>query len=146
MKRILICAALTMGLASTASSHGKATGIVRERMDSMVVLAETMKQLSAMSKSTTALDVAKMKQAAAAIAANSGTNFTSLFPEGSTQHSEATQAVWTKPSEFQSIADELFYLGEQLSDVTQPSELATQLQALSKTCKSCHQTFRQKSE
>jgi cytochrome c556 len=146
MKKILILSALIVGLASTAYSHGKAAGIVRERMDSMIVLAKTIKELSTMTKSSLPIDPEKMSQAAEAVTAHSGTNFTSLFPEGSTQHSEATDAVWTERAEFQRIADELSRLGKELSDVTNNSELVLKISAISKTCTSCHETYRQKTE
>jgi len=62
MKRTLITLT-AIALAGSAFAHGKATGIVRDRMDGMVVLADTMKSLATMAKSDAPLDQAVLTTA-----------------------------------------------------------------------------------
>jgi cytochrome c556 len=131
---------------TTALAHGAATGIVRERMDSMVVLGKTMKSLSLMAKSDAQLDKAALETAAQTIQDHSGENLTKLFPAGSTKHSDATPLVWSQSDEFKKLSQDLAELSRPLKHVTTKSDLVESIQAIGQSCKSCHARFRQKSD
>jgi len=78
-------------------AHGKATGIVRERMDQMVVLKEAMKRLKTELSKGEEYDAALVLAATQEIASHSGEALLIKFPEGSlTKHSEALQSVWDR--------------------------------------------------
>ena len=86
---IILTCALT-SVATVALSHGGATGIVKQRMDAMVDLAQTLKSLSVAAKSDASLDPALLEQASESLRQHSGENLTELFPEDSkSKHSEA---------------------------------------------------------
>jgi len=145
MKRTVFTIA-AIALAGSAFAHGKATGIVRERMDAMVVLADTMKFLAGMAKSDTPLDPSKLQAASNAIAAHAGTNLTAQFPAGSTAHSDATDQVWSDPDGFQALAEGLLTLSADLPTLTDKSALSIKIRELGATCKDCHAVYRRKSE
>ena len=89
-------------------AHGKATGIVRERMDQMVVLKEAMKRLKTELSKGEEYDPAPVLAATQEIADHAGEALLVKFPEGSlTKHSEALQSVWDKPDEFSALAQEM---------------------------------------
>jgi cytochrome c556 len=141
-----ITATILIAIAGSAFAHGKATGIVRERMDSMVVLGKTMKSLSLMAKSDAQLDKAALATAAQTIQDHSGENLTRLFPQGSTKHSDATPLVWTKSDEFLALATKLSEQGKALADVSTRDELQSHVQQLGASCKACHSDYRQKTD
>jgi len=151
--------------------HGKATGIVMERMELMVVLGDAMKKL----KSELALggeyDAGQVVRAAGVIRKHSGEAMTRLFPQGSTEHSEALLSVWEKPEQFESLAEDLaVYAGAmQIAAQTRRSEAAPMassmmggapetpdaatlatlhpseaFKAVAETCSACHGDYRQK--
>jgi cytochrome c556 len=145
MKRILFSLFIT-AIAGTAFAHGAATGIVRERMDGMVLLAKTMKSLAAMTKSDQKLNLLAIQAAGQTIADHAGKNLTTLFPTGSTQHSDATPLVWSHSDEFQRLADRLASQGMELRGIDTPAQLQTQIKQIAETCSACHADYRQKKE
>jgi cytochrome c556 len=145
MKNTITTAALIV-IAGGAFAHGKATGIVRERMDSMTTLASTMKSLATMAKSDAAMDSIIIQTAAQTILDHSGQNLTKLFPAGSTKHSEATPLVWSQSDEFTELSEKLSELGKSLTDVSDKPELLTRVKELGATCTACHADYRQKTD
>lgn len=107
MSRILlICAGLLL-VPVLAGAHGKATGIVRERMDQMVLLKDAMGVLKDELVAGGDYDASRVIASARMIERHSGEAMTSKFPEGSTLHSMALPIVWTDADRFTALAGEL---------------------------------------
>lgn len=158
----LFCASIAI---STAWAHGKASGIVRERMDQMIVLKDAMKVLkSELSKSET-YDRESVLRAAQEIENQSGEALVSKFPVGSTLHSEALPTVWSDPARFLTLAEEMQEQARALkiaveanvpnvanrkgwfgSDATSEGEaMASPIDAfgaIADTCSECHRSYR----
>jgi cytochrome c556 len=99
---------IAAGAATAALAHGSATGIVKERMDGMIVLRDSMKAMGPMMQGRLDYDADVVRTQAAAIRQHSGEALYSLFPEGSGgMPSEATDAVWEDWERFTMISDRL---------------------------------------
>ncbi|MDG1373115.1 MAG: cytochrome c [Paracoccaceae bacterium] len=163
MKPILIASAALLSTAAIALAHSGATGIVKERMDQMGMIAKSMKTIGEMIKGKTQYDPAIVEVEAAKIARHGGETLTKLFPEGSIKKpSEATPAIWTDWDRFSSIASDLSLYAAALSEgagndrANGAASLAGQsgdpgslspdelFGAVAKTCSACHEDFRQK--
>ncbi len=129
------------------SAHEGATGIVKERMDLMISIGQTMKALSAMVRSPAQFDQNDLVDAAGQLSRKSE-RMLLLYPEGSmTPPSEASAEIWARPAEFAAIAKALDNEARRLIDVSRNGsreDLATQFRAIGKTCSDCHKSFRTK--
>jgi cytochrome c556 len=133
---------LSAGFASAALAHSGATGVVKQRMETMKSMGDTMKQLGAMMQGKQAFDAAivagrtsVMKQHAAELP--------KMFPKGSTQHpSEALPKIWESFEAFSKITSELESTSSALGDVKSADALPVAMTAVGKTCKACHQDYR----
>lgn len=145
MRKAALTAALFLS-GSLALAHSGATGIVKERMDGMNVLARSMKSLAGMAKSG-AIDPDQVKESAVAIQAHSGQALYRLFPEGSLQPvSEARQEIWQNWDRFAAISDALFETAGRLErEAASPGlNLGLYVKELGNSCATCHQEFRVK--
>lgn len=111
MKNSVKAAVLAAGLAlpiTAAYAHGGATGIIKERMDAMVAMADVVKALSAMMRGETDYDADTVRQGAGVIRSHAGETMTKLFPEGSGgMPSEAREEVWSDWETFAALAARL---------------------------------------
>ncbi|PHP68487.1 cytochrome C [Zhengella mangrovi] len=106
-KIILAAVALSLGGAAAAFAHGGATGIVKERMEAMESMGDTMKALKPMMQGAVAYDADAVRQGARSIRDHAA-KIQDLFPEGSGGHpSEARPEVWTERSDFDALAKRL---------------------------------------
>lgn len=161
---------LTTITVAGALAHGGATGIVKQRMDAMVVISKAAKSLSDMMRGKTAYDAGFVRDEATKIKAHAGQAMTSLFPEGSAGTvSEAKPEIWAEWEEFQILAERLAVLAEGLEHAAEngladgdfdksmmtgmptATELATLpansvFDMLGRTCTACHQKFRLKKD
>lgn len=102
-------------LAVAALAHGSATGIVKERMDGMVAMADVMKALAPMMQGTESYDADAVRAGAAKIADHAGEAMTSKFPEGTTgAPSEAKPEIWQDWEAFTGFAQQLEIFAEGL--------------------------------
>ncbi len=107
-------ASLTAG---AALAHGGATGIVKERMDAMVVLQKAVKAITPVMRGQAEYDADAVRTFAAAVEMHSGEAMTKLFPEGTGgKPSEAKDEVWSDWEEFEALAMNLETLGKALSE------------------------------
>ncbi|MCB1383581.1 MAG: cytochrome c [Notoacmeibacter sp.] len=168
---IAFSAGLTIAvtLSTMAFGHGKATGIVKERMESMVVLRDAAKALGGMMKGATPYDAEAVRAHAKSIREHSGDALTAKFPEGTgSRPSEARDEIWTEWEEFKRLAGQLESLADGLreaagnglmkdmsghsmdhGDHLDPAMLAAMpadgvFMMIGKTCSACHEKFRQK--
>lgn len=109
-------ASATLSLTVVAAlAHGGATGMVKERMDSMKAMGEAVKATSAMFKGETTYDADAVNAAAKTIKAHSGEALTKLFPKGSGHEpSEALPKIWTDWEQFEQLAKRLEILSDGL--------------------------------
>lgn len=140
----LICLTFMLSASGFALAHQGATGIIKERMDGMEVLAQSMKALVQMERSGQT-DLNKAAEIANQIQAHAGEAMTSRFSEGHQQKvSEASPTIWQDWESFEKIADGLFVAAAQLEidAVAGDLNLGTAIKELGATCSSCHQDFR----
>ena len=118
MKKIILSACLMAVTALTAqlvAAHGGATGIVKERMDLMEEMKDSVKAVAAIFKGQTDYNADTIRHAAEIIKMHSGDAMTKLFPEGSLSgHSEAKPLIWDEWQRFKNLADRQVRLAEGL--------------------------------
>lgn len=89
MRRTVLFAGFTLaasGLSTLVFAHSGATGIVKERMDSMSAMGKTVKGLAAMMRGDVDYDANAVRNGAATIRSHAGNALTRLFPKGSLGH------------------------------------------------------------
>lgn len=137
------------GLATLALAHSGATGIVKERMDAMSEVADSMKALAAIVRATGPVDVATAGGAAKVIAGHAG-QIPAFFPEGShSDVSEALPTIWTDWEGFTAIAGNLEQAALALEAAANDGDrtaLATAFRSAGETCQACHEKYRLKKE
>lgn len=135
-------------LPSFASAHSGATGIVKERMDSMKEMGDTMKVMGDMVKGKRPFQVEAFVEGSKVVSKHSP-NIPSQFPEGSGGgKSEALPRLWKEWDQFEAMAkrttEEAEKLGELSMNGADPRSLKKQFIKLGKSCKSCHTDYRKK--
>ncbi len=146
VKRVgVIFLAIAAG-AGAAFAHGGATGVVKERMDTMSEFGKQVKTVGKMLKGGT-YDPAQVSSAGEVIASHAGEALVTLFPDDSDHSpSEASPAIWTEWSKFQAYAGDLQVAALTLKDLADDGadrkEIAGAFGALAGTCKACHEAFR----
>ena len=128
-------------------AHGGATGIVKERMESMKVLAESMKNLAAMIKGKVAYEPEKASTIAQKMKEHGGDKLTQMFPEGSLKMpTEALPEIWQDWDRFSGLARSLAETAEAFSVAATSNTEPTmkEFKNLAATCAGCHKTFRKK--
>ena len=110
---VLVAAALP----SLVNAHGGATGIVKERMDLMKDMKDSMKTLSAMFKGESEYNADTVRKHAMLINSHAGDAMTKLFPTDSQQgHTEAKPILWDEWNQFKELADGLKVISQGLND------------------------------
>jgi cytochrome c556 len=136
---ITIVGALMAGL---LSAHEHATGVVKERMDTMESMAKSMKAITQRVRDNR--DVELIKADARSIHAHARTMI-SMFPPRSNQHpSEARESIWQNWSDFEAKAKSLAIESEKLAnaDARDAKSLASQARGVSQACSQCHEKYR----
>ena len=142
MKRFITACTLIC-LSTVSFAHEGAEGVIKERMDRFKENKEAMKAI----KGNLSGDVAVIAQKASEIEAwaNEMVNF---FPEGSTQSpSEALPAIWDKFDDFTDKASANAKAAANLKTLAQSGAdagaLTNGFKALGKTCKDCHNDYKE---
>ncbi|MHC8491079.1 c-type cytochrome [Thalassospira sp. SM2505] len=140
--------ALSMTVSIAAIAHEGASGVVEKRMDGMKAIGQQIKIMVPMMKGALPYDPAKVAESAGIIEEHAGENFTNLFPEGSDEKpSEALADIWTDWSKFSDLATELQNSATALKTVAASNgsedEFKGALGTMMRTCKSCHNSFRE---
>lgn len=131
----------------TAVAHQGATGIVKERMETMSAIARELKTLAAMVKSNE-VDGTAAKEIGARVAEDAR-RVPDQFPEGSLSDvSEARDTIWTDFADFEDKSADLATAAAALAERDAASldrtALAQALKRMGRTCKSCHESYRLK--
>lgn len=148
----LVAASVLIAALATAAvvyAHGNATGIVKERMEMMESLGKASKAMAKMIKGEVAYRGEAMAKHARTINSHSQ-EITEYFPEGSLQQaSEALPVIWERWDEFERLTRQLEASSAKLIDVAQNGDRKAarrQFTRVAKSCKGCHEDFRQKKE
>ncbi|WP_180957666.1 c-type cytochrome [Neptunicoccus cionae] len=147
-----------------ANAHDKATGVVKQRMDAMGMLAGSMKAIAGQVKSPSP-DPDAISVAAQALRDHAGDAMLEGFPEGSLQDpTEARPKIWKEWERFSELAERLALQGQGLilAAANPPSGAAPESSTphdlesyatlpvdelfllTAKTCSACHQDYRVK--
>lgn len=103
------------GFPTGLSAHGKATGVVKERMELMKRHDELLDRIFAMIRGELSYSEKLVKAAAREIKETSARHYVKLFPKGSDRKpSEALPAIWTEFDRFSQMADRLRDFAEDL--------------------------------
>jgi cytochrome c556 len=126
-------------LGVAALAHNGATGIVKERMDSMKSMANAVKAIK--NELGANGDAGIIKKHATGIARHAGGAMTAMFPKGS-RHGpgQARPEIWVDWATFQRSADRLKADATALGQTPTTDAFKTMLGA----CASCHKRFRAK--
>ena len=134
---VLLC------LSTVSFAHEGAEGVVKERMDRFKENKEAMKAI----KGNLAGDTAVIAQKASEIEAWAK-EMVNFFPEGSTQPpSEALPAIWKEFDRFTDLARANEKAAANLKNLAQSradtSALSGAFRSLGKTCKDCHNDYKE---
>lgn len=134
--------------AGVAVSHSGATGVVKTRMEAMKDMGGRMKSLAAMVRGHAPYDAASAKASADAIAAHAR-DMPRLFPKGSRHGpSEAVERIWSEWPQFtaeaKTLADRADALGRRAATATTGADLGPAFGDIGRSCKSCHNRYREK--
>src|SRR2546423_11076450 len=143
-------AAALCGLAIAAAclpsaAHEHATGVVKERMEMMEVMAKRMKAIR--ERLDRKRELAAIKADAEVIASHAP-HVIHLFPPGSTQPpTDAKRIIWQNWPDFERKAAALEEESKKLMNADQNNfeALSGQVRAVAQTCSACHETYRAKS-
>ncbi len=146
-RRILVAGCMAVVLSGgiiAAVAHEGATGIVKERMDTMEKMGGAMKQIGLMMKGLTPFDSALVAQAAMTIN-ESAAKLGGQFPEGSADKSYAKEELWQNWDEFLSMAKATGMASKKLSEMAvgaERKEILPLFFNVGKSCKACHTKYR----
>ena len=126
---------------SQPAAHEGATGVVKQRMESMKYMGVAMKNLKAMFTGQKELDTEEVVKLAKVIESIGGDKLVSMFPKGSIQMmSEALPSIWENPDKFRELSDDLAIKAKTLAQ--EPNQM--NFVFLAKSCGACHTDFRKK--
>ncbi|MCW9045221.1 MAG: cytochrome c [Alphaproteobacteria bacterium] len=131
---------------NTVWAHGGATGIVKERMESMKTMGTAMKGMAAMVKGEAPMDDIKIANFAATLKTGA-THIPRMFPKGSNEGpSEALPNIWQEWDRFEEIAQQLQKDADMLASASSkdPRSVKIGFAKVGKACKDCHTDFRKK--
>jgi len=141
---IAFCALAIAAACLPSAAHEHATGVVKERMDMMEVMAKRLKAIR--ERIDAKRDLAAIKTDAEAIAAQAP-HLVHLFPPGSTQKpTDARGTIWQNWNDFERKAAALEAESKKLVN-TSPGDLAAlsaQSRAVTEACGACHERYRTK--
>ena len=145
---VVLIASFALGEVFDAGAHEGATGIVKERMESMKSISRAGKVLSDMAKGKRDFDPQNARTLALKIR-DHALRIPELFPR--TQHSrtgsetEASPVIWKRWPEFEELAQQLADASGDLANVAEQSEAAEfqdHFTTVAKSCRTCHKSFR----
>jgi cytochrome c556 len=141
---IALCALAIAAACLPSAAHDHATGVVKERMDMMEVMAKRLKAIR--ERIDGKRDLAAIKADAESIAAHAP-HLVHLFPPGSTQKpTDARAAIWQNWNDFERKATALEVESKKLVNTSADdlAALSTQARAVTEACGACHEKYRTK--
>lgn len=142
----LSAVALVVGT-SIAWAHGGATGIVKERMESMKVMGDSMKSVAAMVKGEKSFDAKAIAKAADQVSIHAD-KIPMMFPKGTNEKpSEALPKIWEDWDQFVEMGKNLKAEAENLKVAAEGGDKRAIMVGFAKTgkiCSACHTDYRVK--
>jgi cytochrome c556 len=149
LKQLGVATAVLLTLSAGAAMALDAKAAIEARQAYFKGVGKEMKALSDAVKSNSS-DVESMKRGAAAINA-AAPKLMSQFPRGAGPEAGvktgAKPEIWTKSADFKADADAFMQAAQKLDAASRTGQVATikpAVAALGATCKSCHDSFRNK--
>jgi len=142
---VALCALVVAAACLPSAAHDHATGVVKERMEMMEVMAKRMKAIR--ERIAGKRDLAAIKADAEVIASHAP-HMVHLFPPGSTQRpTEAKRTIWQNWPDFERKAVALEAESKKLAnmDPNNLDALSAQVRAVSQACGACHESYRTRS-
>ena len=150
---LALVATLLLGFGGTSVfAHKGASGVVKKRMDEMKVMKDQLKDIDKMLTGKKAFNDQTIRKHLDSLRDHGGKKMTKLFPKGSTQKpSEADPAIWKDWSAFEKMAIALNHSTDEFRtklptgkiDKQEIKQLQNAHLAIRKTCKTCHDRFRE---
>jgi len=137
-----LCALAIAAACLPSAAHDHATGVVKERMEMMEVMAKRMKAIRERIEGKR--DLAAIKADAEVIASHAP-HVVHLFPPGSTQRpTDAKRTIWQNWPDFERKAAALETESKKLMNVDPNNfdALRAQVLAVSRICGDCHEAYR----
>ena len=124
--------------------HMGATGIIKERMDTMKSFGKAVGTMADMLKGKLPYDAAFVRDGAQTINTHAGERLLSYFPEGSLdKNSDALPAIWQDWSRFSELAADLKTHSATLEEAAESqAAFMPAFIDLTDTCSACHTKFR----
>src|SRR6185369_5060356 len=141
---IAFCALAIAAACRPSGAHDHATGVVKERMDMMEVMAKRLKAIR--ERIDGKRDLAAIKADAEAIASHAP-HLVHLFPPGSTQKpTDARATIWQNWNDFERKATALEVESKKLVNTSADdlAVLSAQARAVTEACGACHEKYRTK--
>ena len=138
------------GFLEPVQAHKGASGVVKQRMDTMKEMKGQLKQISEMLEGKKAYSDKKIRKSLDYIRSNAGISMSKMFPRGTAHKpSEADPMIWKNWEEFKKLAVILNHstddfrakLPEKVDNNTLKNLQKEHLK-IRKVCKSCHDKFR----
>jgi cytochrome c556 len=148
----IAAAVLLLGAASQAfaAEESKADADIKYRQSAMTLVKTYFGPLGAMSQDKMPFDKAKAEQYAGILATLSKLPI-DLFPAGSekgdSQKTRAKADIWTDSAKFKQAGDKFAQETAKLAQVAKGNDMKAikaQIGAVGKTCKACHDDFKEK--
>ena len=133
-----------LAVAPPSRAHDHATGVVKERMESMETMGKRLRAIRDRVKAKR--DLPGIKADAQAIK-ELAPHVAHLFPAGSTDApTQATKAVWQNWPDFENKAKALETEIAKLVDANpeDAAAMASQVRSVSQSCTNCHEKYRTK--
>ena len=141
---IAVCVLAMAAACLPSAAHDHATGVVKERMDMMEVMAKRLKAIR--ERIDAKRDLSAIKADAEAIAAHAP-HLVHLFPPGSTQKpTDARGTIWQNWNDFERKATALETQSRKLVNTSADdlAALSAQSRAVTEACGACHEKYRTK--
>ena len=136
-------------ISASGFAHQGATGIIKQRMDTMSEMADDMKSMGAMVKGKRAFDITVVRLAVERLSKHA-TDIPQQFPDTAESKNfhmtEALPEVWISKDRFNELADQLKSQIEVLKTLThndvKQAEFRKAFIKATKACSACHDDFR----
>ena len=133
-------------LGGLAFAHSGATGIVKERMETMKAIGTEMKTIASMVRGRVDFEAETMERSALQLESHAREIPELCPPDTNAAPSEALAGIWTDWDRFTDIARELEEsaagLAANAGAANDAEAIAGEFRAISETCRSCHESFR----
>ena len=148
IKRAMVFAAITLGLAATAIAQMKPDEVIEYRRSVMTVVGWNFKPMNAMVKGKIPFDAKEFAMHAERVAVMAPQALEG-FAKGSDKGAEtdALPEIWTHFEDFQSKLDDLVNESKAMSEVAKTGDEAKmkdQFKKLGGACKACHDKYKKK--